>query len=345
MKQYADIELGNRIPGASLLATVEREKGGSAWADMASFPFPLFAATKGLAVLTDKEGNVTAKLYHDQGYAHWLLVQTAGIRWRMETIVPETAYRERPNAPASQPQAPPGSILAPVQEALSQLSKGLPDRQRRTLWSQGGSRFSPAEELEMSIPPGRIRADTRKGLNERSRPITLDQLDLTDVDQTKIPVAELQLAAGAENERYFLRITTVKSGQPGTVLEHVMDEQRLLQGLELRQRVQQNMGGALASELFFLNLFFGNATDPSHRLAANADTIKGITSPGFDWTCRWDDGARCRLRNLGGRRVCLEYDLSYLTDGFFIGTILRRPDRDSSRDARTMQAQQSASGQ
>lgn len=94
---YDHIELGKPVPKGNLLVRdgkpIER---GAAAVNGIVWPVPTIVGEDTVAILVDKVGNVTGKIYEGCAFGHWGLLLTSSRERAVEVIVPEEYYREPP---------------------------------------------------------------------------------------------------------------------------------------------------------------------------------------------------------------------------------------------------------
>lgn len=324
LDQYRRVELGKPLDKRGpLLATTLPSNGLKAVArlDVFVWPLPSIAASKSTGFLLDASGNVQAKFYTDDALEHWLVAQGGVCNWRMEVMVPPEYFHETPPEWKDLPESF-GAFLE-MQMAINNLSDGLPDGQRGSNGTSRNSMNEYVEVVDQAINPKRLKPGVLERITAANPTPSLDlqkDVDLMGLDAAKIVRAGAQFMLLREGDRVILRSQLRQPRDSHHLVAYIDEVHRLLgEALDAKSSAQDpsTMVAMLATN-FPLAMFVGGRTTWPGSFHNHPEDFKGLTQAGFERTINFGDGGKARLRNLGGRRIEIEFTFARIIDPFFI---------------------------
>ena len=351
---YQQAELGRPLPSGHLLLREGRGmKPVRAICEQDVIPFPAIYGILSLRVVADDTGRPVAKFYEACALGHWGICQTAACRWVMEVQIPHQAFHDPPEGWEQRGSAS-SDRLWKIECQLSYLARApgkstLPKRQTTPRHPEGPEMIAiqliPVSEITIGQRPYRSvhdkeevrtfaftlsRKRIRKPVLDRikqgqtSIPIDLEK----DLDLSGEPGSDRSLLAGLEARvlvepagRTLLEVALRTPREPCTnVPEYLLfiRDVAILGGPEREPQTPGTLGQSVVRTFFGLAMYsLGNATGLWH-LPWIRGSFSGVTRDGYDWRHRNAIGGTCRIRNLGNRRIRIEYQCFRVLDPFML---------------------------
>ena len=321
LADFEGIELGQALPGRFHPTTmashdpnvlVLHDKQGT-------WPFPAIIADKSLVVRTDANGLVVAKSYGDHAWGLWLLGETVATHWVYEILVPEESFRE--------PPGPEGAAFFQQIEKLKAagraLSDGLPEDSRGisiTGDSEGQSFTNYVCSVRMPVNPKRGKKALQAFKEYEIEFVGADleeYLDLEGIDLQTLRSGKPEFHVIRNREGLFVTAKCLCPKGPPTVVDYLIDLRPGCpsSGVDWELLMKCEVAG---SYFFYLGMITGGRTYWSDNPGCYWLDLRGITRTGFDVTIEKAGGGMIRVRNLGQRRIRVEYTFFRIYDPFFL---------------------------
>jgi len=340
LDQYQKIELGKPLAEGTILAKEAAADPNASPAvghvDTFVFPLPSIVAWKGFGALRDANGTVKAKRYTELAAEHWLLAQVLVYRYRLEAQIPDEYFHEMTGGWDS--SLPPPEVWANLEVACKTLSAGMD--QPRFLPSPDTDNRGYTWTIQMPINPKSVRPETAERLTGQKRFVPIDprrDLDLPEPVLANLLAAKADLSLYRSGEAFDLRAVVrapkeAKQGHhvPG-YLDSIADEIIVVRGGITSPSDPNTIdpsGAWMVYNNFPLGMYFGGRTEWPDRLKSKGNQFSGVTRDGFDRRIDFGDGGRVRIRNLGDRRVRVEFEFARVIDPFVLIPVIEAGNSD-----------------
>jgi hypothetical protein len=330
LDQYRRMALGRPLDkNVTLTSTSAPSQLGQASAkqDVFLFALPSIVAVKTLGVLVDRDGKLVAKRYTETAMEHWLLAQLGACRWYMEVEVPAELFQDVPEGWKN--LSPSGYAMEALRYAARPLAEGLGDDQRDVLLSSSDSPTESLAVVDMPINPRRLRPGVLQRLTEKDPTPLVElerDLDLAGTDVTKFRALASEFRLAQAHHKLCLR-AICRSPLAANVLPEYLD--RVIAQIE---QALPPTDHSEANHIWTLNypfcFYFHGRTQWPGYFAGRTEAFAGVTREGFDRRIDFHDGSRARIRNLGNRRIQIEFEFFCLTDPLTIGPMIELRQRD-----------------
>lgn len=338
---YEGIELGRPLPEGHLLRGEKRQDRSTWWrSDAAAIPLPMIAAQTAVVATTDGSGKVVSKRYCTSALGQWLVCQTAAVRWVIEIQVPREAWHEHQHL----------RDVQSIEECFAPL-----ERETRRSWrtdrhgtyvrkhsvTRNEWRYANAFRIREDLLSRRvrdrlksgddcIRLDPDKDLNLRGPP------GGGAFPKGRARCSALKLPNGHVLVEVLLR-TPVRS--KGNVVDFLLwqgdvwgpGRGAVLPGDADFGRLP--FAQLVSAGLFGLGMFIGGNVPGWRDLAAVPNAFAGVTREGYDRVIDDPLGA-FRVRNLGNRRIEIDYRLLRIYDPALLLAMWEVQNIESRRERR-----------
>ncbi len=281
------------------------------------WPAPVLVIGKKVVAMTDDHGRAYTKMYEEGAFGHWGLAQTVTERWILEVQVPAESFIEPPGPGADEFFR----RLRKMEEAAKVLSEGLPG-DRRNLVVNGDQEFQcivkmPVNPIRAKDPEFRQYKGIGRVVGGASLPSELsDYLDLSGVDVESLHAAGTEFRLDLDRRGLFL-IAKCSPPRPGPgAVNFLIDVHKTMASAHAGG---PNGGGSP----FYGAMFFGMGMFMMGRTqwVEPCDywpQLRGITRTGFDVTIEKPGCGKVRIRNLGDRKLRMEYEIVRILDPFML---------------------------
>jgi len=324
LAEYQRIELGRPLDGnTTLTTTTAPSEGGQPMMKRETFVFPLpsIVAFKGLGVLVGRDGNVVAKEYKESAFEHWLVAQVGAYRYYFEVEIPPECFHEVPEGWKDIPSS--FDAWMEMQWECRVLSEGLPDSSRGLFGTMGGGSFREyAETLDMPINPNRLRPGVAERITAQDPAPLVDpqrDIDMTCVDAAKFLAAKADFHLVKAGQGYRLR-AILRAPRNADHVPAYLDYVTGQMESAMPSSETPNLGCVPLMMLtgFQMAMYFGGRTTWPGAFVNHPEDFQGVTREGFDRQFDFRDGGKARIRNLGNRRIRVEFEFLRIIDPFFI---------------------------
>ncbi len=323
LDQYRRIELGRPLGGNTTLTTTTApsESGQPMMQrDMSVFPLPSIVAFKTMGVLVGQDGNVVAKKYTEVAYEHWLVAQVGACRYYLEVQVPDECFKEVPEG--WEDISPSFDAWMDINTAGRALSEGLSEFSRGMSGAFGGSFREYSETLDMPINPERLRPGVAERITAQNPTPLVDperDFDLAGDDVAKFRAAKAELRLVKTGDSLHLRAVMRAPRNANHVPGYLDYVTRQIESTTPPPETPNLMCAPLLMiNSFSMAMYFGGRTGWPGAFVNHTEDFQGVTREGFDRRIDFRDGGKARIRNLGNRRVRVEFEFLRIIDPFFI---------------------------
>ncbi len=319
LDQYNRIELGKPLAAGGVFGVTTRPAQGqkvNARLLVADWALPAISDTRFVGALVDTDGKVVAKLYSDVALEHWLVAQVGARDWRFELEIPAEYFKETPSD--WRDMSPSWDDAIEMEMEARGLAEGLPDGQRRLKVASSRSHDEYRYVIDMPVNPKRINDDLLKRLKE-GMPLTIDirkDIDLSGLTAKTFCGLQAQYKLIRKGDQILLRAELVRPRDARHLVGYIGNVLNMFEEAARSQQPKEPVVNLAAS--YPMGMFVGGRTTWVNSLTNHHEDFRGLTVSGFERTIDFGDGGKARIRNLGGRRVQLEFKFCRIIDPFFV---------------------------
>lgn len=320
LDHYRRMEIGEPLEDSGGLASATAPAQGEvplARRSVFFFGLPSIWAIKDMGVVLDPDGRVIAKQYREIAVEHWLVAQLGACRWYMEVQCPPDCFEEVRTGQQESPPHP--NAVVEMQSEAERLADGLPKDDQgmtvglSTLWDECVFTFC------IPIHPRRLHSGVLQRITEENPTPRIEaerDLDLAGMDRAKFFAAQAEFGLVQQGERLWLQ-ATIRAPRKARSVTAYLDY--LVEKIaEAFPPVPQPPDPPLLATNYVTGMYFGGQMSWPEGFVNQIEDFEGVTREGFDRRIDFRNGGKARIRNLGHRRIRVEFEFLRIIDPFFI---------------------------
>ncbi|MBI5725243.1 MAG: hypothetical protein HZA50_14890 [Planctomycetes bacterium] len=335
LDQYRNIELGKPLGHPGMLIPATTAPAGAEninlCYDIFVFQLPAIWAEKGMRVMTDADGKVTTKMYFNHALENWFLLKIGFYDYRMEVQIPPECFQD---TPAGWEDKSSGSeAIYAMEHVINGLSVGLPEEERKV---SGETRHTFREYVyiaEVPINPRRLMTGVLERLTDKNPAPLIDihkDINLEGLDVARIDAAHPEFRLVRNKGKIYVR-AEARLPRDGrhiigyiTAMSGPVSYSESSQYKEKRQQVEKYCTSSDFPPLFsMLNFELAFCVSAHTNWASSPERhindFHGLTQDGFERVIDFGDGGVAILRNLGDRRIQIEFHFCRVFNPFLLG--------------------------